>query len=136
MTTPTGRGLPATGLHLIYTDDGKHMYGYSGGVECDDTETDLINAITGPAPIRAHVVFSYFETTQGDNIRYRIRLGEGGNIDNVILEFTVDHSLAQYQYPASIHVILPHTTRVRLTAQNATDTSSQLNGCMITGKTV
>jgi len=136
MSTLTGRGLPSTGPNLIYTDNGQRCYAYSGKVTCTDTETDLINSITGPDPIKVRIAFSYAESTQGDNIRYRIRLGDGSNPDNIIWEHTIDHSFAPYQYPATIHLILPPTTEIKLTAQNTTDTSNQLNLVVLAGKVV
>ena len=108
---------------------GDRLSAMSGGVECNNNETDLIDTTTGEYVTIAEVLFSYAESTQGDNMLYRIRFN-----DIVVWQHTRDHSTVNYAYPNPIIILIPPLTAVRLTAQNATDTSSQTNLVVMTGR--
>jgi len=69
--TGTGRGLPVTGPKLIYTEDGKHAYAYSGLVQSassSSADIECLNFQTGPDPI--HVRFDYGTDYGGNNDMY------------------------------------------------------------------
>ena len=44
--TTTGRGLAVTSPQLIFTENGKHVYAYSGQIQYTNTETTFIEGTT------------------------------------------------------------------------------------------
>ena len=127
--TKLGSNAQFTGTNKSLSIYGDRLSAMSGAIECDNNETDLINTTTGKYVTIADVLFSYAETTQGDNMLYRIRLN---GIE--VWQHTRDHSTVNYAYPNAIKILIPPLTEVRLTCQNATDTSNQSNLVVMTGR--
>ena len=120
--------VAATGLGIRYV--GNWIYGYSGAVDADDSETDLINANSGSGIIVAEVMFRYAGTSpEGDNYVYRIRLN-----GEMVLSYLVDQTLENYAARHLAPIIIPPLTEVRLTAQNATDGSTHSQAALLTGR--
>jgi hypothetical protein len=120
--------VAATGLGIRYV--GNWIYGYSGAVGADDSETDLINANSGSGIIVAEVMFRYAGTSpEGDNYVYRIRLN-----GEIVLSYLVDQTLENYAARHLAPIIIPPLTEVRLTAQNTTDGSTHNQAALLTGR--
>ena len=120
--------IASPGLGLRYI--GNWVYGYSGAVGADDSETDLINATSGSGIIVAQVMFRYVGITpEGDNYVYRIRLN-----GEMVLSYLVDQSLENYAARHLAPIIIPPFTGVRLTAENTTDGSTHDQAALLTGR--
>jgi len=125
---PPDASTASTGLGLRYL--GNWIYGYSGAVGADDSETDLINAISGSGIIVAEVMFRYAGINpEGDNYVYRVRLN-----GQMILSYLVDQTLENYAARHLAPVIIPPFTEIRLTAENTTDTSTHSQAALLTGR--
>jgi hypothetical protein len=113
---PTSASTASTGLGIRYV--GKDFcYAYSGAIDVNNTETDLLNTTTQAGVIKGRIEFCYLGSNS-QNMRFRVKLN-----DLVIWDFEADHSqlLARGQR-GLLHIIIPPLTQLTCTGQNMTDT--------------
>jgi len=119
-------GPTFSGITSALTVIENHIYGYSGLVGVDNTETYLLDASTGNYYAKVKVLFSYAtDEPAGDDFIYRIRLNEV-----ITWQLLVPHSEAHYAQRNNINIILPPFTRVQCSAQND-DTSTLHNQLVV-----
>ena len=124
---PTNYLFAGTGLGLRYI--GKdHVYAYSGTLGATDTETDLLNTVSGSGYILGSVQFNQEEAGSND-YKYRIRLN-----DIIIQSYIVTGSIGASEADNIIPVLIPPFTHLRCTAQNLTGGSGYSQIVSLTGR--
>ena len=113
-SVPINASIASTGLGLRYV--GNWAYAYSGAVDVNNVETDLINTTTQAGIIKGRIEFCY-AGTNSQNMRFRVKLN-----DLTIWDFEADHSqlLARGQ-SGILHIVIPPATQLVCTGQNVTD---------------
>jgi len=125
-----GVGNSFTGAAQALEVQGNHIYGYSGLVNVDDNETDLLNALTGNYYCEVKILFEYAEDEpRSDDFIYRVRLN-----DAIIWLLLVPHSEAHYSMPTNVNIIIPPYTRVRCTAINDDSSTERSNLVVLAGR--
>jgi len=112
MSTTTGRGIAVTGPTLIYTEDGKNSYAYSGAIVSTDSATpiQMLKYITGPDPQMS--MFQFFDVLITDKERvFKVTLNGIAIIQN-----NYDGSDPSFPYNGKFHVLVPPTTEVEVLA--------------------
>jgi len=112
MTITTGRGLAVTGPKLIYTEDGKHCYAYSGQVSMASSGAIImLNFNSGP-----HVIIgklqSGHDTTQmsgAQTLSTEVKFNGVIVYDHLTLYSSADTQTADLGSPIEL-LIPPHTT--------------------------
>ena len=126
---PTGGSFtgPAEALEII----GDHVYGYSGNVPTDDSETDLLNANSGNYYAAIKVLFTYATDvpTAGDDFLVRIRFN-----NTIIYQTIIQHVQTQNGPQTNINLILPPYTGIRCTAENVTADTTYNQAVVIAGR--
>ena len=114
---PTNYQFAGAGLGLSYVGD--RCYAYSGAVDVNNVETDLINTTTQAGFIKGAFQFCY-AGAESPNMRFRVKLN-----GLVIWDFEADHSqlLNRGTHPV-LDVIIPPFTVVSCTGENTTDSQS------------
>ena len=133
MTTTTGRGLAVTGPKLIYTDDEKHAYAFSGWLAvATGADTLLLDFTTNqhPTEITLYWGFNYDLLENGKYFGIDILLN-GVRILRPRAEQRISGSGHGTELVDEIKFIIPPTTRCVINAQ--TDDGGTEAGCMIVG---
>jgi len=116
---------PAQALEII----GDHAYAYSGVLDIDNNETDMLSFTTGNYYFVGTLQFNYLER-QGEAFQYQFYL------NGAIVQGFVDHggSTADPTPQNAVNVIISPYTVVRATAQNIVDTASRNQVCNMAGR--
>jgi len=123
-----GVGNSFTGTAQSLEIAGNWIYGYSGIIAINNTETNMIDYLTGNFIAVLRVQFNY-AVVSGDDFTYRVRLSE-----TIVQEYETDAATGnsgQPQYP--LHIIVPAYTNIKCTAQNA-GAASRNQICGVTGR--
>ena len=108
---------------------GDHAYGYSGVLDIDNTETNMLNFQTGNFYFVGTIQFNYAERN-GEAFMYRLYLN-----DSIVQAFADSGgSNAEPQPTNFIDIIIPPYTEVKATAQNIVDTASRDQVCSMAGR--
>ena len=131
---PGGGGNPTggsfTGAAQALEIIGDHAYGYSGVLDINGTETDMLSFTSGNFYFVGTVQFNYIELN-AYHFRYRFYLNDA------ILQGFVEPSGATGAPNVSttiIPIIIPPYTEVRCTAENLTDNTLQNQVCSMVGR--
>jgi hypothetical protein len=129
-SNPVGGNNPA-GIGATLNYIGNRVYAYSGLIDANDVATTLLKFTTG-SEIIVGQIYVAMVTNSTDDFQYDI------NIDGQVAFSAFIKGGANFgmERNAAIPIILPPHTDVIITAQNATDTSTQPNCATITGKVV
>jgi len=124
---PTGGSNPAgTGTALNYL--GEHAYAYSGSIGVTNTETTLLDFNTGSNYIVGNFeAINGFNGSTNDDYLWLLSMD-----DQAVMALNLTSSKDLDSNPLAI--IIPPFTRVIVTCQNVTDTSSHDMGACITGR--
>jgi len=115
-----------TGLAIRYVGD--FAYAYSGAVDCDNNETDLINSTSGAGIIVAELNFNYLEIATEDFTFTTYLNGL------VIYAYTKDSTKDASPGNWFPKLTIPPRSQVRITAKNVTDTEARQMAVGITGQ--
>jgi len=122
-------GNPAgVGTSISYI--GNHVYGYSGSVAVNGSETTmLLFNVAGGQYIIAKIQFNYIEP-DSDNIQYRVYIN-----DQVVQAFQSDANNLTHLFPDSIlHILIEPDSTVKLTAENITSSSTRAQIASLVGR--
>jgi len=108
---------------------GSFIYGYSGAVDCDNTETDLINSNSGTGVIYAEIFFDYLESAGTEDFLFRVYLN-----DLLIYAYTKDQATDASPGNWFPKLIVPPFSHLKITAQNITDTTPREMAVGVTGR--
>ena len=124
---PSNASVASTGKGLRYI--GKEwVYAYSGAVDANNDETDLINSTSGAGVIVGEVNFNYLELATED-FTFTLYLN-----DMVIYAYTKDQTKDASPGNWFPKIIIPPLTKVKITAQNITDSTAREMAVALTGR--
>ena len=127
--TPTSASIASPGLGIRYI--GGHCYAYSGTVDVDATETDLLNFTSGSGYIVARWLPQYMVAAHvGDDFRFVVYFNNQ-IVASLIMAAAADRDAF---YPGVVHLVIPPFTEVKATADNATQNVARLVGGILTGR--
>ena len=118
--------IASTGKSIRYI--GNWAYAYSGAVDANNDETDLINTTSGAGIIVGEVNFNYLEVATED-FTFTLYLN-----DMVIYAYTKDQAKDASPGNWFPKIIIPPLTKVKITAQNITDTEAREMAVALTGR--
>ena len=121
---PQNTASVGKGLNII----GRYAYAYSGGISTNNNETDLLDFETGSEVLDSVVYCGTLTST--DDFRFVIYInGEASFFVQILAS-------ANYGMPrnATMPMVLPPFSNVRITAQNTTDTTAHDACATVTGK--
>lgn len=122
---PTNYQFAGVGPGINYIND--WVYGYSGIIAVDNTETPLLNTETGAGIIHAKVQPFFAAGSGGNNYLYRIYVNE-----EVIAAYAADGAVDPALRGGNTKIILPPFTRFKFTTQNvATSDNNDMAGIII-----
>ena len=118
--------IASTGLGLRYI--GEHCYAYSGIVAVDDNETTLIDTATGAGYLTLFWDSSYSPGAYTTD-RYTFKL----YLNDLLIhaEFHYDNNI---ETMGITRILIPPLTRLKITAKNVTNISSQDCLTILTGR--
>ena len=120
---PAGSGGTAgTGKGLNYIAD--HGYAFSGSIAIDNTETTLLLFDTGPSTLVGHIQFNIVQDTPDDYF-YRVNIN-----DELVTGYLSIGAQQGTDANNALQILIAPYSKVEITAQNVTDTSS--NGIVAT----
>jgi len=129
--TGTGRGLAVTSPKLIYSEDGKVAYAYSGQITYGNAETTILEFQTGPYPIRANVQVNTLDY-DGDDLGIRLYLNDIA----ISLQRFITVGAGSFTDFPRWEVIIPPLTTFKLTFANLTDAGEHTASGILTGKVI
>ena len=118
--------VAATGLGIRYIGD--HCYAYSGLVECTDTETDLLNTVTGSGYILCNLQFNYVSDS-GNNFNFKAYLN-----GSIVQAYFLTAAEAYTEPDNLIPLLIPPNSILRCTAQNASTSTGLDMVISLTGR--
>ncbi len=99
-----------TGKSLIFTDDNKHAYAYSGDITAGATESTIIDFETNSSYIIAKVDPYYIDNSSND-LRWKVLVN-----DLIIAAFILPAGNA---YPGDLmNLIFPPNSNIKITVEN------------------
>ena len=116
----------STGLTLNYI--GKHVFAYSGEVEVNNNETNLLDFQSGKDYIVCKIQFCAAHSGSDDYF-FRVYFN-GLVVQKYLYAETVDRGVPDQP----LYLIIPPLTEVKCSAQNITDTSSNAQIVALTGR--
>jgi len=123
--TTTGRGIAVTGPKLIYTEDGKACYAYSGIITVQSAALALFESQTSPTDPLLCKIAVFTPQASSNNAEIVISLSGITVVSFEVLNTTQDEYLTGF---APIEIILPPNTEFKMTAVN-TASSSAMDWC-------
>jgi hypothetical protein len=114
---------PQLGLTVIQS----HCYAFSGVIDVNDSETDLLNFHTGKQYIRATVRFCY-GVSSSDNYLYKIKYNGQIVMSDASAGTTQAHWNPEYE------ILIPPLTEVIMTAINQTGDYLKPQSVVLVGK--
>jgi len=124
---PPDASTASTGLEIRYISD--FAYALSGAVGVPNTETTLLDGITGAGVLDAIIQCSY-GPPEADNMQYKIYFNE-----IIVMQFSISGAVDNGNWQSMLyHFILPPFTQVKVTAQNTTSTTERVQTASLTGR--
>jgi hypothetical protein len=117
-------GTSSTGRNLQYV--GNRVHAYSGAVSVNNNETTLLEFETGSEAIFMNIQFS--DISGPDNYDHFIYINE-----QTIFIYRSEGGANRTEPDNLIPLVIAPYTTVKLTAQNASDTSALDQFCLVTG---
>jgi len=114
---------------LQYTQDNLRCYAFSGKVACDDTQTILLNFLTGSGVIIARLDFGTGSVSNRD-MMWQVFLDD----IEVYSYVSSGTNQAGANPQNTIDIILPPFTQVKVTSENQSDDNSENQYCILTGR--
>jgi len=108
---PPTASVASVGLGINYVGD--WVFGYSGIISVTNTETPLLEAVTGAGIIHAKVQPFYAQGSGGNNYLYRIYLN-----DEIVAAYAADGATDPALRGGNTKIILPPFTLFKFTTQN------------------
>ena len=125
-TIPVSASVASTGKGIRYIGD--HCYAYSGVIAATNVETTYLEFNTdGDSYIIGKFQFSYCHIASDDYV-YRFYLNE-----QIVQQYANGAGTTQ-NGDDTIVLVIPPGTKVKLTAQNVTDTSDQQQAVSLVGR--
>ena len=118
--------FPGVSQGLQYIGD--YCYAYSGEYDVSNSETTLINTVTGSGIINGQAQFGYGEQT-GEDFRYLIYFNDLV-IMNQVVSGTTDTPIGPMFYA----LIIPPYTKVKMTAENLSSSNAREQTALVTGR--
>ena len=115
---------PAEALEVV----GDHGYAYSGVLDIDNTETNMLSFTTGNFYFVGTIQFNVVER-HGESFLYQFYLNE-----TVVQGYIIDPDEARQPPTNFINVIIPPYTEVRATAQNMISATKYRTVCNMAGR--
>jgi hypothetical protein len=120
--------VASPGLGLRYV--GQHCYAYSGTVDVDATETNLLKFTSGSGYIVARWLPQYMvESHVGDDFRFVVYFN-----DQVVASVIMAAAADRDAFYRDVDLIIPPLTEVKMTADNKTQNVARLVGGILTGR--
>jgi len=116
----------STGLSLNYI--GKHALAYSGLVNVNNTETNLLDFKTGKGYIKAKVQFNGIHGSN-DDFTYKIYFN-----GIVVQSYLVAEPSDRAKADIPLYIIIPPLTHVQCSAQNTEGSGAQSQCVALTGR--
>ena len=106
-----------------------YAYALSGAIGVTNSETTLLDIVTGSGVWKAIVQVAY-GTPDSDNMQYKIYFNEV-----IVMQFSMSGAVDQGNWQTMLYnFIIPPLTKVKVTAQNTTSVSSRVQTASITGR--
>jgi len=135
VTITTGRGLAVTSPKLIYTEDGKRCYAYSGTITTANSIKTALEFITKESHIRGKFEFmggvNYIAGNLADGTIDAFRVSFNGVVIAII---KLDMSLEDMPTKETLTVLIPPVTPVKVEALGSANAASELMTVTFTGK--
>jgi len=125
MTTTTGRGLAVTSPKLIFTEDGKACYGYSGIITVQSAALPLFESVTSPTDPLLCKIGVFTPLSSSNNAEITISLSGVTVVSFEVLNTTQGDYLTGF---SPIEIILPPNTEFKMTAINVAS-SAEMQWC-------
>ena len=126
-TIPVSASITSTGFGIRYI--GNWAYALSGAVACDNTQTTLLDFTTGSGIIRAQLDFGTGSVSSRD-MKWQVFL----NDIEVYSYVSSGTNQAGANPQNTLHIILPPLTKVQVTSENETDTNTENQYCVLSGR--
>jgi len=125
--TPTSASVVSTGLGIRYI--GNWAYAYSGPVGVPNSETILLDTVSGSGILKAIIQLAY-GTPDSDNMQYKIYFN-----DLIVMQFSMSGAVDVGNWQTMLYnFIIPPLTKIKVTAQNTTSVTERIQTATITGR--
>jgi len=117
---------PSEALEII----GNHGYAYSGSLPVNNNFTELISYTSGNYYADLNFVpFFGIESESNDEYLWRVRLN-----GQVVYQIMVENQVSTANWFGVVGLIIPSYTEVRVEAKNASDSTANNVGALLTGR--
>ena len=124
----TGSNAQFTSAGKGLTMIGEHCYSFSGSVDVDGNETELLNFNTGKDYIIAKIQFGLKHDTS-DNLVFGVKIN-----GLLVAGYAITGGIADAQLSNYMPILIPPLSEVITTGQNSTDSSVIPIMCWLTGR--
>jgi len=134
MTITTGRGLAVTSPKLIYTEDGKRCYSYSGTITTANSSKTALEFQTKESNIKGKFEFmggvNYNAGNLADGTIDAFRVSFNGVVIAIV---KVDMSLEDMPTKETLTVLIPPVTPVKVEVLGSANAATELMTVTFTG---
>jgi len=104
-------------------------YAYSGPVGVPNSETILLDTVSGSGILKAIIQLAY-GTPDSDNMQYKIYFN-----DLIVMQFSMSGAVDVGNWQTMLYnFIIPPLTKIKVTAQNTTSVTERIQTATITGR--
>ena len=127
---PVNASVVSTGLGVRYVGENPmYAYAYSGAIGVPNSETTLINSISGTGIWKAIIQIAY-GTPDSDDMQYKIYFN-----DIIVMQIGISGAVDQGNWQTMLYnFIIPPLTKIKVTAQNTTSVTERIQTASITGR--
>jgi len=124
---PTSASTASVGKGIRYI--GNWAYAYSGPVGVPNSETILLDTVSGSGILKAIIQLAY-GTPDSDNMQYKIYFN-----DLIVMQFSMSGAVDVGNWQTMLYnFIIPPLTKIKVTAQNTTSVTERIQTATITGR--
>jgi len=123
---PPTASVASVGPGIRYV--GQNVYAYSGSIDVDNNETNLLDFTTGAGYITTIFQGMYYHNNETDNMEFNIKLN-----DNIVADFIMSDSTVPTNL-IPIFLVIPPFTHVIVNGQNIGSTSPRAIGFNMVGR--